>query len=157
MDDAEIFFLTNPAASIVQFGQAGLFDLNSVDYQVLMSGITAEDTFNNYTTVVSGYRGGTLVASVTENYPGTGGNLFNNLNIDGVDKVTFSTTDTSGFLDSLGNMIVTGMSAAATFVDELTVTPAVTVAPEIDPASAASGLTLLMGGLMVLRGRRRAD
>ena len=97
------------------------------------------------------------MASVTENYPGTGGNLFNNLNIDGVDKVTFSTTDTSGFLDSLGNMIVTGMSAAATFVDELTVTPAVTVAPEIDPASAASALTLLMGGLMVLRGRRRAD
>lgn len=27
-------------------------------------------------------------------------------------------------------------------------------APEIDPASAASGLTLLAGGLMVLRGRR---
>jgi hypothetical protein len=27
-------------------------------------------------------------------------------------------------------------------------------APEIDPASAASGLTLLLGGLMVLRGRR---
>jgi hypothetical protein len=29
-------------------------------------------------------------------------------------------------------------------------------APEIDPTSAASGLTLLLGGLMVLRGRRRA-
>ena len=29
-------------------------------------------------------------------------------------------------------------------------------APEIDPASAASGLTLLLGGLMVLRGRRSA-
>jgi hypothetical protein len=28
-------------------------------------------------------------------------------------------------------------------------------APEIDPASAASGLTLLLGGLAVLRGRRR--
>ena len=27
-------------------------------------------------------------------------------------------------------------------------------APEIDPASAASGLTLLVGGLVVLRGRR---
>ncbi len=32
--------------------------------------------------------------------------------------------------------------------------PAVVKAPEMDPASAASGLTLLMGGLMVLRGRR---
>ena len=29
----------------------------------------------------------------------------------------------------------------------------VTRAPEIDPASAASGLTLLLGGLAVLRGR----
>ena len=28
-------------------------------------------------------------------------------------------------------------------------------APEIDPTSAASGLTLLLGGLMVLRGRRQ--
>lgn len=28
-------------------------------------------------------------------------------------------------------------------------------APEIDPASAMSGLTLLAGGLVVLRGRRR--
>jgi hypothetical protein len=30
-----------------------------------------------------------------------------------------------------------------------------TMAPEIDPASAASGLTLLAGGLLVLRGRRQ--
>jgi hypothetical protein len=30
-----------------------------------------------------------------------------------------------------------------------------TQAPEIDPASAASGLTLLLGGVAVLRGRRR--
>ena len=30
-----------------------------------------------------------------------------------------------------------------------------TAAPEIDPASAAGGLSLLLGGLMVLRGRRR--
>ena len=31
----------------------------------------------------------------------------------------------------------------------------VTQAAEIDPASAASGLTLLLGGLTVLRGRRK--
>lgn len=29
-------------------------------------------------------------------------------------------------------------------------------APEFDPASAAAALTLLAGGLLVLRGRRRA-
>jgi len=152
--DAAIFALTSPAASIVEFGQAGLFDLNSVDYQVLLSGETGLGSFDNYTTVVSGYRGATLVTSVTENYPGTGGNLFNNLNIDGVNKVTFSTTDTFGFLDSVGNMVISGVSAAATFVDELTVTPAVTVAPEIDPASAVGALTLLLGSLVILRARR---
>jgi predicted membrane protein len=34
---------------------------------------------------------------------------------------------------------------------------AVAKAPEIDPASATSGLTLLLGGLAVLRGRKRAS
>ena len=36
----------------------------------------------------------------------------------------------------------------------LVVSPPMT-APEIDPASIASGLTLLFGGLAVLRGRRK--
>jgi len=35
------------------------------------------------------------------------------------------------------------------------VIPPPTAAPEIDPTSAASGLTLLMGGLVVLRGRKQ--
>jgi hypothetical protein len=151
--DAEIYALTSPAASIVEFSEAGLFALNSVDYQVLLSGETGLDSFDNYTTVVSGYRGTTLVTSVTENYPGSGGDLFNGLNIAGVDKVSFSTTDTFGFLDSLGNMVVSGTEAAATFVDKLTVSP-VTAAPEIDPSSALSALALLLGSLAVLRARR---
>jgi hypothetical protein len=150
--DADIYYLTSPAASIVEFGHTGLFDLNSVDYQVLISGETGLGSFDNYSTIVSGYRGATLVASVTENYPGTGGNLFNGINIDGVDKVTFATTDTFGFLDSMGNMVTSGVSAAATFVDQITVTPA--SAPEIDPASTVSALTLLLGSLLILRGRR---
>jgi hypothetical protein len=151
--DAAIYYLTSPAASIVEFGRTGLFDLNSVDYQVLVSGETGLGSFDNYTTVVSGYRGTTLVKSVTENYPGSGGDRFNGLNIDGVNKVSFSTRDTFGFLDSLGNMVVSGTSAAATFVDQLTLSSA-TAAPEIDPASALSALTLLLGSLAVLRGRR---
>jgi hypothetical protein len=151
--DAAIYYLTSPAASIVEFGRTGLFDLNSVDYQVLVSGETGLGSFDNYTTVVSGYRGTTLVKSVTENYPGSGGDRFNGLNIAGVNKVSFSTSDTFGFLDSLGNMVVSGTSAAATFVDHLTLS-SVTAAPEIDPASALSALTLLLGSLAVLRGRR---
>jgi LPXTG-motif cell wall-anchored protein len=31
-----------------------------------------------------------------------------------------------------------------------------TATPEIDPASAVAGLTLVVGGLIVLRGRRRS-
>jgi hypothetical protein len=151
--DAAIYYLTSPAASIVQFGQASLFDLNSVDYQVLVSGETGLGSFDNYTTVVSGYQGATLVKSVTESYPGTGGNAFNGVNIDGVNKVTFSTSDTFGFLDSMGNMVVSGTEAAATFVDKLTVSSPM-AAPEIDPTSALSALTLLLGSLAVLRGRR---
>jgi hypothetical protein len=149
----DAFFLTSPAASIVEFGHTGLFNLNGVDYQVLGSGETGLDSFDNYTTVVSGYRGTTLVKSVTESYPGTGGNRFNGLNIDGVNKISFSTRDTFGFLDSLGNMVISGTEAAATFVDQLTLS-SVTAAPEIDPASALSSLTLLLGSLAVLRGRR---
>jgi hypothetical protein len=34
------------------------------------------------------------------------------------------------------------------------ITPRIVTAPEIDPASAVAGLTLMIGGLLVLRGRR---
>jgi len=152
--DAEIYYLTGPAASIVEFSRANLFDLNSVDYQILASGVTYETTFNDYTTVVSGYRGTTLVKSVTENYPGAGSDLFTGLNIDGVNRVTFSTTDTSGYLDSGGNPVVVGVKTpSTTFVDQLKVSR-FTAAPEIDRTSTASALTLLLGCLAVLRGRR---
>jgi hypothetical protein len=40
-------------------------------------------------------------------------------------------------------------------IDGELVAPVSASAPEIDPASAASGLTLLAGALLVLRGRRR--
>jgi hypothetical protein len=121
-----------------------------------MSGLTYGTTFNNYTTVVSGYRGTTLVKSVTENYPGAGGDLFAGLNIDGVNKITFSTTDTYGYLDNSGNPVVAGVNApSTTFVDQLKVSR-FTAAPEIDRTSVASALTLLLGCLAVLRGRRSA-
>jgi hypothetical protein len=117
--DADVYYLTAPAASIVEFSRANLFDLNSVDYQILMSGITYETTFNNYTTVISGYRGTTLVKSVTENYPGAGSDLFAGLNIDGVNRITFSTTDTFGYLDSGGNPVVVGVERTHSFAGVL--------------------------------------
>jgi hypothetical protein len=154
--DAEIFYLTSPAASIVEFDRTSLFNLDSVDYQILVSGQTALDSFDNYTTVVSGFLGSTLVKNVTENYPGTGGNLFTGLNIDGVNKITFSTTDTYGYLDSSGNpVIVATNTPAATFVDQLKVSSSTVAAPEVVPASAVSALTLLLGSLAISLGRRR--
>jgi hypothetical protein len=149
--DTAIYYLTGPAAYIVNFGRSSLFNLNSVDYQIYVSGETGDGALYNYTTVVSGYRGTTLVKSVTENYPGTGSDLFTGLNLDGVNKVTFSTTDTYGYYGNSGPVIV-GTQASSTFVDQLKVSSY--KAPEIDPASAASALTLLLGGLVVLRGRR---
>lgn len=149
-------YLTSPAANVVEFGRTSLFDLNSVDFQILASGETALDSFDNYSTVISGYRGTTLVKSVTENYPGAGSDLFTGLNIDGVNRIDFSTTDTYGYLDpNNGNPIVAGtFTSAGAYVDQLKVGN-FTAAPEIDPGSAVTALTLLLGSLTVVRGRMR--
>ena len=147
-------YLTSPAAAVVEFGRTSLFDLNSVNFQILISGQTALDSFDNYSTVVSGYQGTTLVKSVTENYPGAGNDLFTGLNIDGVNRITFTTTDTSGYLDpETGKPIVSAsFTSPGVFVDQLKVSNFQS-APEIDPASAVTALTLLLGSLAVLRGR----
>jgi hypothetical protein len=156
-DFSSPFFLllTAPAAGIVEFSRTSLFDLNSIDYQVLVSGTTGLDSFDNYSTVVSGYRGTSLVKSVTENYPGSfDGALFTGVNIDGVNKITISTTDTFGYLDpNTGNPIVAGIfGSPGALVDQIKVSN-FQMAPEIDPASALTALTLLLGSLAVLRGR----
>jgi hypothetical protein len=147
-------YLTSAAANVVEFSRTNLFDLNSVNFQILVSGETALDSFYNYSTVISGYRGTTLVKSVTEHYPGAGSDLFTGLNIDGINRISFSTTDTYGYLNpNNGNPIVAGtFTSPGAFVDQLKVGN-FTAAPEIDPGSAATALTLLLGSLAVLRGR----
>ena len=153
--DPYFAYLTASAADITEFSRTTLFDLNSIGYQITVSGATALDSFDNYSTVVSGYRGMTLVKSVTENYPGSfSGALFNGVNIDGVNRVTLSTTDTFGYLDpNNGNPVVAGVfNSLGAFVDRMQVSN-VQMAPEIDPGSALTALTLLLGSLAVLRGR----
>jgi hypothetical protein len=155
-DGSSPYFLysTAPAADIVGFSRTRLFDLNSVGLQFLVSQISYEDSFDNLSTVISGYRGTTLVKSVTENYGGVSGNEFTGLNIDGVNKITFKTTDTFGYLDpNTGNPIVAGtFTSSDALVDRLKVSNFRT-APEMDPSSAVAALTLLLGSLAVLRGR----
>jgi hypothetical protein len=82
------------------------------------------------------------------------GALFTGINIDGVNRVTISTTDTFGYLDpNNGNPIVAGIfGSPGAFVDRIKVNN-FQMAPEIDPASALTALTLLLGSLAVLRGR----
>jgi hypothetical protein len=153
--DPNYLLLTAPAAQIFEFSRSSLFDLNSVDYQELVSLESYEDTINDYSVIVSGYRGNTLVKSVTENFPGFPSASFSGLNIDGVDKVTFTTIDTAGYIDlDTGKDILNGsIKYAGAFVDQLKVSN-YNAAPEIDSASAVSSLTLLLGSLLVLRGRR---
>jgi hypothetical protein len=147
-------YSTAPAADIVEFSRTKLFDLNSVDLQFLVSQISYEDSFDDLSTVISGYRGTTLVKSVTENYGGVSGSEFTGLNIDGVNKITFTTTDTFGYLDlDTGNPIVAGtFTSHDALVDRLKVSD-FHAAPEMDPGSAVAALTLLLGSLAVLRGR----
>ena len=152
--DAAIYYLLSPAAYMVQFGRTSLFDLNSVGFSMYASDLSYEGNFNDLTTVVSGYRGTTLVKSVIEQYTSSGSDSFTGLNINGVNKITFTTTDTYGYLNGSGNPVTVATNAPdSTFVDQLKVS-SYKAAPEIDPASAASALTLLLGGLAVLRGRR---
>jgi len=153
VDDPYFLIFDGPAAAnIHEFSRTQLFDLNSVDFQILASGMTVLDSFDNYSTVVSGYRGTTLVKSVTENYPGRGSDLFTGLNIDGVDRITFSTTDTTGYIDDTGSHVTGSFTSPRAFVDQLKVSN-FQAAPEIDPSSAVAALTLLLGSLAVLRGR----
>jgi len=60
-----------------------------------------------------------------------------------------------GDWSGLGTPVVIGSGGnGAIQIDSLVIASTTTSAPEIDPASAASGLALLVGGLVVLRGRR---
>jgi hypothetical protein len=158
--DAQFFFTSAPAADVSQFSRAQPFDLTSVVFQNWESEVTGLGQVSNYATVISGYLNKTLVRSVTENYP-WGQGVFSGLNIDDVNKITFATTAhiTDTFCcDGSGNPItVTEFNGPdTTFVSSVTVKNAAR-APEVDPASAASALTLLLGGLAVLRGGRRAQ
>jgi probable HAF family extracellular repeat protein len=64
---------------------------------------------------------------------------------------TVTLTDAAG-INNKGWIVVNGINDQTGLSETFVLKPV--KAPEIDPASAASGLTLLMGGLLVLRGRR---
>jgi hypothetical protein len=158
--DIKFFYTTAPAAAVDQFTSSRPFDLTGVTFQNWMSDFSGEGQVSTFSTVVSGYLNSTLVKSVTENY-GWGQGVFSGMNIDDVNKITFSTSGSTTYsicCDSGGNItyVTNPIPHDTTFVSSITVNDAAR-APEIDPESTASALTLLAGGLAVLRGRKKLN
>jgi hypothetical protein len=102
------------------------------------------------TTVITGYLNGTLVETLTENYSAVATGSIVSLNMDGVNDVKFSTTDTLTTFGIPGS--TTGPDL--TMVTQMTVDNFTAKAPELDPTATASAVTLLLGSLLVIRGRR---
>jgi hypothetical protein len=97
--------------------------------------------------------------SLDGSVPGPGGYELSATSVDrggvGGDSATMSGTCTAFFKFGSPQSFGCGSSGSNTTPGVWT-SPA-TRAPEIDPASAVSGLTLLLGGLAVLRGRRKLE
>jgi hypothetical protein len=136
---------------ITEMSRTAAFDLNSMVVQNLNSDVPSGGDTTAYTTVVSGYLNGTLVESLTKSY-GWGGGTVLSLNMDGVNDIKFKTTEINTRFGQPGVFT----SPDFTLVSQLTVDNFSTVAkaPEVDLATAASALTLMVGGLLVIRGRR---
>jgi hypothetical protein len=134
---------------ITEFSRAAPFDLNSMVVQELNSDAPSIGETSNNTTTIFGYRNGTLVRTLTENYAFGGGTLLT-LNLDDVNDVKFKTTNVRTVFGQ--PVIISGPDL--TLLSQLTVSNVVAKAPEIDPTTAASALTLLIGGLLVITGRR---
>jgi hypothetical protein len=139
------------SAYITEMSRTSAFDLNSMVVQNLNSDVPSGGDTTAYTTVISGYLNGTLVESLTKSY-GWGGGTVLSLNMDGVNDIKFKTTEINTRFGQPGVFT----SPDFTLVSQLTVDNFSTVAkaPEMDLATAASALTLMVGSLLVIRGRR---
>jgi hypothetical protein len=135
---------------LTELSRTAPFDLDSMVVQELNSDAPSIGETSNNTTTISGYLNGKLVDTLTENYAFGGGTLLT-LNMDDVTDVKFKTTN----IRMVFGQPVIISTPDLTLVSQLTVDNSVAKAPEIDPATAASALTLLIGGLLVITGRRR--
>jgi len=134
---------------ITEFSRTAPFDLNSMVVQELNSDAPSIGETSSNTTTIFGYLNGTLVDTLTENYAFGGGTPLT-LNMNDVNDVKFTTSNIRTVFGLPGT--ITG--GDLTLVSQLTVDNSVARAPEIDPTAAASALTLLIGGLLVITGRR---
>ena len=103
---------------------------------------------------------GLTVASITANAQPETANRFDNDRATRAlsdDRGSYAWRDLSGrrFNFTDGSQIRGDWERAPSRSAAAVATPSAVAAPEIDPASAASGLTLLLGGMAVLRSRRK--
>jgi hypothetical protein len=142
----------------------GTLDVTCVGYSVADCGtggvvaisgsLSSSGIFDFGTATNPNFFVGTLSSSNTVTGVGT--------SLDGsVTDVTFTRTSVPatntivGDWSGVGTQVVIGTGDNdATRIADLVIASTTFSAPEIDPASAASGLTLLVGVLVVLRGRR---
>ena len=147
-----VFFTTNDfnSTTLSELSAPSAFNLDSIVFENLMSDVPDGGDTSNFTTVISGFLNGTLVDSITENYNWGSENLLP-LNMDDVNDVKFTTTHITTRFGEPGVFTSGDFTIASHMtVDKFTATKA----PEIDVTSAAGGLTLLIGSLLVINGRR---
>ena len=140
------------SASITEMSRTAAFDLDSIT--TVASYLPGFHEIPTFSTVISGYYNGTLVKTVTEEQnPGYGGGKLA-INMDGVNDIKFATTQ------SIATYYYEGPPSFAsypyvTLVSQMSVDnfSGAAKAPEIDPTATASALTLLLGSLLVIRGR----
>jgi hypothetical protein len=147
---ADTTFSSFGSAFISEMSAAAAFDLETITIQNLNSDAPSPGDTTNYITVISGFLNGTLVETLTENYGFGGGNVLS-LNMDGVNDIKFTTTEVNTRSGESGVFT----SPDLTLISQMTVDKSsVQQAPEMDAGTAASALTLLIGSLLVIRGRR---
>jgi hypothetical protein len=124
---------------------------------VVFNGVTytAQQAYNAAGWLANGLLGNLSNAATQTNYAFAIWNIFDGQTADpaggavGLEAAAFTAATAGGY--SAGNVSVFTPNPRNASQEFLVVKQA----PEIDPASAASGLTLLLGGVMVSRSRRR--
>jgi hypothetical protein len=137
------------SAFITEMSAPAAFDLDTITVQNLNSDTPSPGDTTAFTLVVSGFLNGALVQTATENYGFGGLNQFS-LNLDGVNDIKFTTTE----INTRSGVSGVFTSPDLTLVSQMTVDKFAVKAPEIDAATAASAVTLLIGSILVIRGRR---
>ena len=140
------------SAYITEMSRTSAFDLLSMVVSPLESSLPSPGEISNLTTTISGYFNGTLIQTLTETYSAIADGNPLILNMVGVNDVKFTTVLTRTVVGVPGSFTTPNL----TMVTQMTVDNFIGTAkaPELDPAATASAITLLLGSLLVITGRR---